>query len=235
MAFPATLDAIGVLGPYLDTSPGHDAIHPQIKLLLEAVQAKVGIDGSANPSSLDYIAKAAMGPSKTYASGATIISASRVTADTNDRLQILADGSHKWGSGAAATDLTLARSGASLLAITGGLTATTDLSAQLGGVLAVIGAQGPASQAALKFGGDTTLYRSAAGALRTPGTLTVDSLLTATAGIIIQGAATIWSGSGAPAAGTGATGDYYFRTGTPSTSLQRIYVKTGVSTWTGIL
>lgn len=35
----------------------------------------------------------------------------------------------------------------------------------------------------------------------------------------------LWSGSGVPAAGLGANGDYYFRTDTPGTVGQRIYVK----------
>src|SRR4029434_2042479 len=40
------------------------------------------------------------------------------------------------------------------------------------------------------------------------------------------GGAVILGGSGAPATGLGAVGNYYFRTDTPTTSLQRIYVKT---------
>jgi hypothetical protein len=45
----------------------------------------------------------------------------------------------------------------------------------------------------------------------------------------------IWGGSGAPATALGAIGDYYFRSDTPSTANQRLYVKTGASTWTGII
>jgi hypothetical protein len=41
-------------------------------------------------------------------------------------------------------------------------------------------------------------------------------------------------GSGAPAGGLGANGDYYFRTDTPGTSNQRLYVKAS-GAWTGIL
>ncbi len=47
-------------------------------------------------------------------------------------------------------------------------------------------------------------------------------------------ASTLYSGSGAPTI-SGVSGDYYFRTDTPTTSLQRIYVCTGGTTWTGIL
>jgi len=49
------------------------------------------------------------------------------------------------------------------------------------------------------------------------------------------GAGTHWSGSGAPAAGLGAVGDYYFRVDTPGVALQRIYVKTGAAIWAGIV
>ena len=45
----------------------------------------------------------------------------------------------------------------------------------------------------------------------------------------------LWSGSGAPATGLGSIGDYYFRTDTPSTANQRIYVKTAAAVWTGIV
>lgn len=51
----------------------------------------------------------------------------------------------------------------------------------------------------------------------------------------VSSAGTLYSGSGAPAGGTGAIGDYYFRIDTPSTANQRIYVKTAASTWTGIV
>jgi len=42
-------------------------------------------------------------------------------------------------------------------------------------------------------------------------------------------------GTGAPATGLGAVGDYYFRSDTPGTANQRIYVKTAAAVWTGIL
>jgi hypothetical protein len=45
----------------------------------------------------------------------------------------------------------------------------------------------------------------------------------------------LWSGSGAPSIAASVAGDFYFRTDTPGTSLQRIYVATGVNTWTGIV
>ena len=45
----------------------------------------------------------------------------------------------------------------------------------------------------------------------------------------------LWGGVGAPATGLGAVGDYYFRSDTPATALQRIYVKTAAAVWTGIV
>lgn len=46
----------------------------------------------------------------------------------------------------------------------------------------------------------------------------------------------IYSGSGAPGTITGsAAGDFYFRTDTPTTANQRIYVATAANTWTGIV
>jgi hypothetical protein len=49
------------------------------------------------------------------------------------------------------------------------------------------------------------------------------------------GGAVLRGGSGVPATSLGAVGDYYFRTDTPGTSLQRIYVKTAAAVWTGVV
>lgn len=49
------------------------------------------------------------------------------------------------------------------------------------------------------------------------------------------GTTTIWSGSGVPASGLGVQGDWYYRTDTLTTSNQRQYVKTGASTWVGVV
>ena len=49
-----------------------------------------------------------------------------------------------------------------------------------------------------------------------------------------SGGGSLYGGSGAPNNSNGTNGDYYFRTDTPGTSSQRIYVKSGGS-WTGIL
>lgn len=48
------------------------------------------------------------------------------------------------------------------------------------------------------------------------------------------GAAGIYGGSGAPSSGLGANGNYYFRSDTPGTANQRLYVKSAGS-WVGIL
>lgn len=44
----------------------------------------------------------------------------------------------------------------------------------------------------------------------------------------------LFQGSGAPSI-SGTAGDYYFRTDTPSTSNQRIYVCTGTTNWTALI
>src|SRR5262245_7612001 len=53
-------------------------------------------------------------------------------------------------------------------------------------------------------------------------------------GLALQGALTLRAGSGAPAAGLGANGDFYFRSDTPATANQRIYVKSA-GAWVGIV
>jgi len=44
----------------------------------------------------------------------------------------------------------------------------------------------------------------------------------------------IWEGTGAPGAGLGADGDFYFRNDTPGTANQRIYVRSA-GAWVGIV
>lgn len=48
-----------------------------------------------------------------------------------------------------------------------------------------------------------------------------------------QGPNGIWGGSGVPPATLGQSGDYYFRTDTPGTSSQRIYIN-NAGTWTAL-
>ena len=46
---------------------------------------------------------------------------------------------------------------------------------------------------------------------------------------------TIWSGTGAPSIAASVAGDIYFRTDTPSTANQRVYIATAANTWTGVV
>jgi hypothetical protein len=99
-----------------------------------------------------------------------------------------------------------------------------------------IGPEGPGGKAGLIFGGspyDTNLYRDVANSLRT------DDLFTALGGVspgngsVVGGK--LFSGSGVPSSGLGANGDFYFRTDTPGTSGQRIYIKSaGAWVTTGV-
>ena len=70
------------------------------------------------------------------------------------------------------------------------------------------------------------------------GTVAFDGLLTSISSVAPGNGTTIgpahWGGSGAPSAGLGANGDYYFRSDTPGTANQRIYVKSA-GAWTGIV
>jgi len=71
------------------------------------------------------------------------------------------------------------------------------------------------------------------GQMRAPN-MTVSSNLTVAGSAQINSSATMYSGSGAPSNGTGNNGDFYFRTGTPGTTNQRLYIKNAGS-WSGIL
>lgn len=51
---------------------------------------------------------------------------------------------------------------------------------------------------------------------------------------LVAGGGSLWNGSGAPPNTLGVAGDYYFRTDTPTTANQRIYVNSA-GTWVGIL
>lgn len=53
-------------------------------------------------------------------------------------------------------------------------------------------------------------------------------------GMQLQGAATVYSGSGAPDNAVGSNGDLYIRTGTPGTANQRLYMKAS-GAWAGII
>lgn len=66
------------------------------------------------------------------------------------------------------------------------------------------------------------------------GTTLKYSLNAADGSILLNNSSSLRSGTGAPAAGLGVNGDYYFRLDTPGTANQRLYVKSA-GAWTGIL
>ncbi len=81
------------------------------------------------------------------------------------------------------------------------------------------------------FGGsqDTGIIRDAAGVLGIAGGLRLGTGFSSVTG------GRLWSGSGAPDVADSVAGDFYFRTDTPTTANQRIYVATAANTWTGIV
>jgi hypothetical protein len=111
-----------------------------------------------------------------------------------------------------------------------------------------IGNTTPAGDATVYWGqsSDTTLYRTAAGALRTPGTLTVDGLSTLTGGVVVAAQETLRRAAGTDTASAVQTGtttrlstlasgqvNWHDATGVSDTSLARTNV--GVLTLTGTL
>jgi hypothetical protein len=54
-------------------------------------------------------------------------------------------------------------------------------------------------------------------------------------GLVGGNGALLWSGNSAPVAALGSNGDYFFRTDTPGTANQRIYVKNNSGVWVGIV
>jgi hypothetical protein len=79
----------------------------------------------------------------------------------------------------------------------------------------------------------------AAGAVTTPTAMLIDGAAQFTGYVQPGNAAAlgghVYSGSGAPNIAASVAGDYFFRTDTPGTALQRIYVATAANTWSGIL
>lgn len=111
----------------------------------------------------------------TYAAAGTDVLTTKVAADATNRSALNADGSQDYGDGTAAFDVTFGRTAAGILSSTGNLRARTGAATQV-----TIGNVGPGSEAGITYGSssDATMYRTASGALRTPGTLTVDGALT---------------------------------------------------------
>jgi hypothetical protein len=119
----------------------------------------------------------------------TLVQAVRQAAgDTQDRFQIYGDGKLFWGSGAATPDVNLYRVAANTIGTDDQVRAygnstvdrywsINDTAISRGGSAltttkgAVIGETGPASEAGVRFGGDTPLYRASAGVLQTDGSI----------------------------------------------------------------
>lgn len=140
-------------------------------------------------------------PSLRAASAATAAYGVRVSGDSQDRLQVGADGKLSWGSGAAAADAVLSRAGAGTLGV-GALLQASRAATTDGVVSSLVGADtverwrayadgrqewGPGGATAR----DTTLYRNAAGELKTDTALTVLGALSA--GNMALGAWTSWT------------------------------------------
>lgn len=113
-----------------------------------------------------------------------------------------------------------------------------------------INPQGVTSSGPVTFSPDATYDLGSAGArpnnINAAGNATIGGSVSATSGSFAGGVSTgnvaftapgttLRSGSGAPGTGMGNVGDFYFRTDTPGTANQRLYVKTGASVWTAIL
>lgn len=172
-----------------------------------------------------------VGSERPAASGTGFLT--KVLGESNERWRVDYDGKQSWGTGgASATDTTLYRQAAGVVAIAGTSGSTFfDIRTD--------------TQAYIRFGAsaDTNLFRNSAGVLRTNGSFTVDGTVATNITTAINGfqpgnsaalSGSIFGGSGAPGAGLGANGDYYLRTDTPGTVNQRLYVKSA-GTWTGIL
>lgn len=134
-------------------------------------------------------------------SGAAINISSNTNGDTNARFALSANGTVNWGSGSAATDVTLSRTGTSSLTVTGNLATTGTLSTSAGGrIVSFSSAGGTLIYSAFVNGDsqdrfeidsngrllwsagsgsmDTNLYRNAAGVLKTDQSLSVAGNLT---------------------------------------------------------
>lgn len=83
-------------------------------------------------------------------------------------------------------------------------------------------------------GVDVNLYRAAANTLQTDGTFKTGAGIQPGTPAGAAQAGNLFQGSGAPSNSNGNNGDYYFRTDTPGTANQRLYVKSAGS-WTGIV
>jgi hypothetical protein len=98
------------------------------------------VDGRLSPNVLLGDAAQTVSGAKTFAMGTatTTALAVRVSTDSETRLLLRADGQMSWGSGAAAPDVSVSRSGASTLALNGNFTISGSLTVG-GNAIAVVG------------------------------------------------------------------------------------------------
>lgn len=87
MSYPNTLDTT-FLNPYPnDQRAGHAQLHRDINAVVIALQAKLGIDGSLDIGTIDYLLKSALNPGHTHSVESIglseVINALQLTADNN--------------------------------------------------------------------------------------------------------------------------------------------------------
>lgn len=166
-------------------------------------------------------------PSLRATAAGTNAYAVRVTTDTQDRLAVLASGEHRWGTGSALFDTTMARTAAAQLTFGANVQVnranTTDV-----GFSSLLPADGFERFRSYIDGKhewgpgnvtrDTNLYRNSAGELKTDGALTVVGNLAAAN--VTTGAGSNWlptwgtsSGLHLPTYGSASTNGSYFRVG----------------------
>jgi hypothetical protein len=115
--FPTSLDSANEVDANTredEAGKEHDVLHNDLDARTRALQAKVGIDSSADTSSLDY---------KVAAAAAAIVSLTSALAGTQDALQFKDEGTNTGGGGAVNT-IDFVGSGVSAAYSTGTLTVT---------------------------------------------------------------------------------------------------------------
>lgn len=107
------------------------------------------------------------------ASASSVSYITKIPSDTQNRFQLLVDGTLAWGTGSAAQDITMFRDDANSVKINGQLKTAGYLTAQAG-----VGVTGGVTLSGnLTFGADVNLYRSAANILKTDDALEVAGTL----------------------------------------------------------
>lgn len=199
---------------------------------LTEAQAKAILDITSSDVSNFSAAVAALLLSQRGAAAGTDLISTGVTADTNDRFVVNADGKLEWGGGAGALDTSLARSIAGVLTTNAFILSDGDLIARnaLTGQTR-IGNAGPGGEAGLKLGstGDVNLYRPATDKLATDDGLVLNNGALAGA---TSSAVSFYAGTGAPNNANGVNGDSYWRL--DGGALTTIYQRRA-GAWVGII